>query len=73
MAYTQAQKAKLYGDAQAGLMDTALNLKKFAEDEASFVENQPTPEQQEARRSYQLLVEMIGRFAVEAKANEASK
>ena len=69
MAYTKAQKAKLYGDAQAGLMPTALSLKNFSEDTGSFVDNQPTPEQQEARRSYQQLVEMIGRFAVEAQAN----
>ena len=70
MAYTKPQKAKLYSDAQAALMDTALNLKTFAEDTNSFVDDQPTDEQQEARRSYQQLVEMIGRFAVEAKANE---
>ena len=73
MAYTNAQKAKMYGDGQADLTQTALNLKKFFEDETSFVDGEPTPEQQEARRSYQQLVDMIGRFTVEAKANEASK
>ena len=73
MAYTQAQKAKMYGDAQADLTKTALSLKKFFEDETLFTDGEPAPEQQEARQSYQQLVEMIGRFAVEAKANEASK
>ena len=73
MAYTQAQKAKLYGDAQANLTETALSLKKFSEDETLFADGEPTPEQSEARRSYQQLTEMIGRFAIEAKANEASK
>ena len=73
MAYTQAQKAKMYGDGQADLTKTALSLKKFFEDETSFADGEPTAEQQEARQSYQQLVEMIGRFAIESKANEASK
>ena len=73
MAYTQAQKAKLYGDAQADLTKVALALKVFSEDNDLFVDDQATPEQQQASRDYLQLADLIGRFAIEAKANEASK
>ena len=73
MAYTQAQKAKLYGDAQVELTKVALALKVFSEDNDLFVDDQATPEQQQASRDYLQLADLIGRFAIEAKANEASK
>ena len=70
---SQAQKAAMYNEAQASLTPTALSLKAFSEDTALFVDNQPTQEQQQARQDYQQLVQMIGRFVVEAKVNESAK
>lgn len=70
MAYTSADKAAMYETAQADLTRTALSLKRFSEDKDQFVNGVPSSEQEDARRSYQQLTEMIGRFAIEAKSNE---
>lgn len=67
---TGAEKSAMYAELQSDLTKAALRLKKFAEDESLFVENQLTSEQESARRSYQQLTEMIGRFAIESAENE---
>ena len=73
MAYTKAQKKAMYDEAHTDLTKAALALKTFSEDADLFVDQNPTGEQQQAGRDYHLLADLIGRFTVESKANEASK
>lgn len=71
VAYTNEQKAELYSAAQANLTQTAVALKQFCEDTDEFVDDLPTAEQSEARRNYGELLQMIGRFSIEAQVNKA--
>ena len=73
MAYTDAKKSSMYANAQADLTKTALALKEFIEDKDLYVDGEPSEEQRSVRRNYEQIVDMVGRFAIEAKSNEADK
>ena len=68
MAYTNPQKATMYGEVQEELTVIASKLQDFLDNEAPLKDGeQPTDEQNFVRQTGSQLTGLIGQFAVRAK------
>ena len=64
---TAKQKLDTYKAVHDSLVDTAVKLQDFAEDQSQFVDENPTAEQQQAAYDANQLTDLIGKYAVKVK------